>query len=190
MFDQLTENDICIGGIKDYFVWLRDFRNDKSIPVGYENNVNFSDEQVKACREFIRDHCVKLKYPSRYMGSYGFKHEVEHHYRCFHNTSIYIPNGSFIIACIREGVPCYRDHSRLSPNAVICLSLSEEAKAREGRSFPIVEGYEIELHSRATEYRRNGHLFEKLPNKFVRDIRTAYEKAQLEILMRSLRSCR
>lgn len=97
----LTKEDICLAGIKSYYV--EELQHIKNNPV--------NNDQVLACKKWITENFVQAKTFSS-DSSYGFKHMAER------DLGMYVANGSFIYAAIELGIEAAPDESeRLTPNA-------------------------------------------------------------------------
>ena len=108
----ITENDVCSGGVKDYYL-----REDKTII-----NISANEDEVNLCRDFMR---VFMRPDKKGIGSYRLKHIIEKHF------NKYISNGAAIVAALREGHKVGRMQRRYvrSPNAVIHLCVNKDYKA-------------------------------------------------------------
>ncbi len=87
----LTENDICLSGLKNYYTGENGSINDARFA-----NTPPPPEMVELCREFIREKMEAKHLRGRY--SYHLKHEVERW------CGKYIANGAFIMAALLEGI--------------------------------------------------------------------------------------
>jgi len=107
----LTKTDVSYFGIKDYFI-----RNYPDDPI----NEKFNDEEIQLCKKFIQT-CLKPSRKGR--SSYHYKHAVERYF------NRYISNGSFIMACIIEGVPQVR--LNLGPNTIVKMDYKDKETFRK-----------------------------------------------------------